>query len=62
MTDEAAHKMDVEVRVLAASIQSNEPKKLHVEWHRNGNSINTAIKDLDLETKKVSFERKEARF
>ena len=59
---EEAQKMDVEVRVLAASVQVTEPKKVYVEWHRAGNHIKTAKKDLDVESNKVSFERKEARF
>ena len=54
--------MDVEVRILNATVTVQEQLQCYVKWTRGSQSINTGKKMLTTEEPKVTFDAKSAKF
>ena len=53
------HKMDINIRILSAQLTVREPKQVYVEWHRNGSSLPTKVKEVSPIDSKVHFSGKD---
>ena len=57
---ESKVKMDVELRILKASVIVQEPSEVYVQWHRGKNSAPTKKRSVDQQTSVIEYGRKEA--
>ena len=62
MSNSSRHKMDISIRILSAQLTVREPKQVYVEWHRNGSSLPTNVKEASPIDSKVHFRGKDATF
>ena len=55
-------KMDVEMRIVKASVQTDEPKELFVKWYRGSQNVKTKKRSVDQQNPVVDFSKKEGTF